>query len=274
MKSFLLALSTPKRYNHSMSRRERRIEPAGGRPVQVSAGAPGSRPQPESVNPQAIAGRQEPLPWDRTYSLPMVPGANMRQVRREQERGPQHQVNPAASTNLQWGSRAAHITAKAKSAARVTGSASATGSSGVLGAARVQGTMRDAGDPTVQPLSRQGHAYKPKVKAGGAQRESEGAEVPKMGAQENATVGKGPCFSQASGGGKREGMAQIAGSKYPDGINLSTKCDDSNASYMWQPSKNLDDVSMRCTTESTGVTFYGKRGDGSDATEAQPAWMT
>jgi RNA-directed DNA polymerase len=182
-----------------MSRRERRIEPTGARPVQASAGAPGSRPQPECVNPQATAGRQEPL-------------------QREQECGPQHQVNPAASTKLQGRSRAAHITAKAMSAAGVTGAASAAGSSGVWGAARVQGTMRDAGDPTAQPLSRQGRAYKPKVKACGVQRESEGAKVPKMEVQDNASVGKGPCFSQASEGGKREGMAQIAGSKYPDGI--------------------------------------------------------
>jgi len=145
-------------------------------------------------------------------------GASKASVRRKQEYGPQHKVNPAASTNLQWGSRATHFGVKAKDIAGVSESVAAVDSSGVGGAARNQGKVRDAGDPTAQPLSRQGHTYKPKVKTWGAQRESEGAEVPMMEAQENAFVGKGPCFSQASGGGKREGMAQTAGPKYPDGI--------------------------------------------------------
>jgi RNA-directed DNA polymerase len=89
---------------------------------------------------------------------------------------------------------------------------------GYGGAARVQGSVRDAGDPAAQPLSRQGRSYKPMVKASGAQRESEGAKVPLRGAQDKAPGGKGPCFSQASGGGKREGMAQIAESKHPEGV--------------------------------------------------------
>ena len=53
-------------------------------------------------------------------------------LRREQARGPQHQVKPAASTNLQSGSRAAHVTAKAKSVARNSEEAGATGSGVVM----------------------------------------------------------------------------------------------------------------------------------------------
>src|SRR6266851_1861211 len=102
------------------------------------------------------AGRQEPL-W------------------REQERGPQHQVNPAASSESQRESRAAHVTAKARSAAVESGWAA--GLPGAEGTARVQGPMRNRRDPSAQPGSRQGRSYKPSAKASDAQRESEGVAV-------------------------------------------------------------------------------------------------
>ena len=73
------------------------------------------------------------------------------------------------------------------------------------------------GGPSEQPKSGQGRSYKPKAKASGAQRESEGAVVPLIGAQNNASGGKDPCFGQASREGKREGMTRTAGSNYPDG---------------------------------------------------------
>src|SRR6266545_2301955 len=73
--------------------------PTGVSPVQVSTGALGSRPQSAVERWSDRAGRREPL-------------------RREQERGPQHHVNPAASSEEQWESRAAHVTAKATSAMR------------------------------------------------------------------------------------------------------------------------------------------------------------
>ena len=181
-----------------MSRHESCTKPAGERPVRVVAGKPGSRPQQAGENPSATAGRQEPL-------------------RREQERGPQCQVKPTASKYLKWGSRTAHITVKAMSAARRTGAVGAAGPSGVRGKARSQGLVRNTGDPSEQPKSGQGRLYKPKAKASGAQRESEGAVVPLIDAQNNASGGKGLCFSQASQEGKREGMTRTAGSNYPDG---------------------------------------------------------
>jgi hypothetical protein len=69
---------------------------AGESPVRVIAGELGSRPRFVIERSRAERG-VESLLW------------------REQERGPQHQANPAASSNPQRGSRAAHVTAKATS---------------------------------------------------------------------------------------------------------------------------------------------------------------
>jgi hypothetical protein len=171
--------------------------PTGGSPVRVSAGAPGSRPQARGCEPAARAGRRKPL-------------------RREQERGPQHEVKPAASSDSQWGSRAAHVTAKATSDALRTGAQRASGPSGVWGAARVQGEVRNTRGPSASPSSRQGGSYKPKVKSSAAQRESEGIVVPSIAATNNAAGGKGPCGGHVGGGGKREGMAGSSGPNHPD----------------------------------------------------------
>ena len=55
------------------------------------------------------------------------------------------------------------------------------------------------------------------VKAGGGQRESEGAVVPLIGVHDNAPGGKGPHFDHASGEGKRKGMTGTARSNSPGG---------------------------------------------------------
>ena len=170
--------------------------PAGASPVRVSAGAPGSRPQASGEIPVAQAGRRKPL-------------------RREQERGPQHDVKPAASSDLQRGSRAAHVTAKATSDALRSGSARTSDPPGVWGAARVQGEVRNTGGPSASPSSRQGGSYKPTVKSSAAQRESEGAIGLSMGATNNAPGGRGPCGGRVGGGGTREGMAGRTGPKSP-----------------------------------------------------------
>ena len=173
------------------------IVPAGASPVPVSAGAPGSRPQVPGEIPVARAGRREP-------------------PRREQDRGPQLEVNPAASSEKQSGSRAAHVTAKATSRAQEP--ERVRGPGGVRGAARDQGTRRNTRGPSAPPSSRQGGPHKPKVKAGAAQRESEGFVVPSIVATNNATGGKGPCFGHAREEGKREGMAGKSGPNHPDGL--------------------------------------------------------
>lgn len=95
---------------------------------------------------------------------------------REQARGPQRYVKPAASSDLQPRSRAAHVTAKAMFVALESERASSSG--GVGGVARVQGEVRNRRGPSGQPSSRRGVSYKPKVKSGAGQRESEGVVVP------------------------------------------------------------------------------------------------
>lgn len=77
---------------------------------------------------------------------------------------------------------------------------------GVEGAARAEGTERNTRGPSAQPTSGKDRPYKPRAKAGGAQRESEGAVVPKMGVPNNASGGKDPWGGVASTGGKGEGM--------------------------------------------------------------------
>jgi hypothetical protein len=127
-------------------------------------------------------------------------------LRREQERGPQHQVKPAASTEEQCGSRAEHVAAKATFAVRKSEATPAVSPAGVRGAARAQGSMRNRRDPSARPTSGQGGAYKPMVKSRRVQRESEGVVVLAMAAQNNAAGGKGPCFGHARRKGKCEGM--------------------------------------------------------------------
>src|SRR5215210_59143 len=154
--------------------------PAGASPASVSAGAPSSRPQAPVERPVARAGCQEPL-------------------RREPARGPQHYVKPAASTHLQSESRAAHVTAKATSAASQSGDARAAGLGGVQGAARVHGDGRNTRGPSAQPRSGRRGAYKPTAKSRAAQRESEGVVVPRIVATNNATGGKDPCGGHVGG---------------------------------------------------------------------------
>src|SRR6266540_5668958 len=168
-------------------RRSSLIEPAGASPVRTGNGPSGSRPPAWRGIAVAEAGRRKPL-------------------RREQERGPQHQVKPAASTQLQRGSRAEHVAAKATFAVRKSGAAPAASPAGVWGAAGAQGSMRNRRDPTARLVSGQSDAYQPMVKSRRAQRESEGVVVLAMAVQNNAAGGKGACFGHARRRGKCEGM--------------------------------------------------------------------
>src|SRR6266545_3899396 len=172
--------------------------PAGASPVSVSAGAPSSRSAVRAEMPEAEAGRQEPL-------------------RRKQQRGPQHEVKPAASTDLQRESRAAHVTAKAKFRTPQSGGTRERDLSGVWGAARVEGEVGNTRDPSARSLSRQGGSYKPKAKSSAVQRKSEGIVVARMGTKNNVTGAKGPCGERDEGEGKREGMiGRKSRSNHPD----------------------------------------------------------
>ena len=105
-------------------------EPTGESPVPVSVGAPDSRPPESREISAAEAGCQKPREW-------------------EQPRGPQHQANAAASSDKQWASRAAHVTAKATSTA--PDPKREVDSSGVWAVARVEGSVRNTGDEEIQP---------------------------------------------------------------------------------------------------------------------------
>jgi hypothetical protein len=175
----------------------RRSSPAGVSPASVSAGAPSSRPQASREIAAAQAGCHKP-------------------PRRKRARGPQHQVKPAASTDSQSESRAAHVTAKAMPSASQPGDARAGGLGGVRGAARVHGDERNTRGLSVQPGSGQRGSYKPTAKMGAAQRASEGTVVVQSRATNNARGAKGPCGSNVDRARTREGMTGTTGSNHPD----------------------------------------------------------
>lgn len=160
--------------------------PAGVSPALVGAGAPVSRPTIEGESPAVEAGCRKPL-------------------RREQPRGPQHEVKPAASSDSQSGSRAAHVTVKATSA--VLDPERTVGPGGVRGVARVEGGARNTRGPSSRPLSGRAESYKPRAKSAGAERESEGVVVPVIPVQQNAGGGKDPWGGDVETGDQREGMA-------------------------------------------------------------------
>lgn len=127
--------------------------PVGAIPTPVGVGAPGSRVAAAGEIPSVEAGRRKPLRGKRPY-------------------GPQREVKPAASTDEQPGSRAAHVTAKATSGALVP--KRAPGPGGVRGAARTEGGARNTRGPSSQPSSRRASRISHRVKASRAERESEG----------------------------------------------------------------------------------------------------
>ncbi len=175
------------------------IVPAGESPERVIAGEPGSRPAPETERSTGEA-------WCRKPDAAEVAGGR-------QQRGPQHEVKPAASSEIQSESRAAHVTAKATSSARESGWAEGLG--GVEGAARAEGKVRNTRDPSRRATSAEGRAYKPKAKARGDERESEGSVVPEKAG--NTAGGKGPCLCRASTGVAGEGMPRTAAANHPVG---------------------------------------------------------
>lgn len=135
-------------------------------------------------------------------------------LRREPARGPQHQVKPAASSDLQPESRADHVAVKVMSAVSQSGDHVA-GLGGVWGAARVHGEGWNVRGPSARPWSGQSASYKPMAKSSRAQRESEGVVVLRITASNNAVGGKGLCFGRARNEGTCQGMAGRTGSNHP-----------------------------------------------------------
>ena len=157
--------------------------PAGASPVSVSAGAPSSRPQARGESLAAQAGCQEPL-------------------RREPARGPQHDVKPAASSDLQPERRAGHFAAKTMSVAPQSGDVRARELGGVWGAARGHGGERNTRGPSARPGSGQRGSYKPVAKTSAAQRESEGTVVVTRPVQNNAAEQRVPAGAMSGEQGR------------------------------------------------------------------------
>ena len=138
-------------------------------------------------------------------------------LRRKPARGPQHQVKPAASTELSPESRTDHVAVKATSATPQSGGVRVAGLGGVEGAARVHGEERNTRGPSAPPVSRQSDAYKPTVKARRAQRASEGTVVVTSLATNNARGAKGPCGGHGVSVSTHKGMTGQTGSNHPEG---------------------------------------------------------
>jgi RNA-directed DNA polymerase len=98
-----------------------------------------------------------------------------------------------------------------------SGGVRVAGLGGVEGAARVHGEERNTRGPSAPPWSRQSAPYKPTVKAGRAQRASEGTVVVTRLATNNASGAKGLCGGHGGRASTREGMPGRTGSNSPDG---------------------------------------------------------
>ena len=216
--------------------------PTGESPVPVGVGAPGSRSQVQEGDLRAQAGRQKPVRRRESRSG-------------EQARGPQHEVKPAASTDVQPAGRAAHVTAKATPLAQ--GPKRAGGCGGVWGAARVQGVVRNTRDPSARPESGQARSYKPKAKSRRVQREAEGIVVLDGGAQaaptkavwHDAAGGKGPAVvmlrervSAREWPARPDLTTPVARNRKKTGH--ATKCDNCKDSSGPQPSGHWSGVCM------------------------------
>jgi hypothetical protein len=162
------------------------------------------------------------------------------------------------------------------------------GSPGVRRAARVHGLGRNRRDPSAWPASGKDRRYKPMVKSGGGQRESEGAVVPVIGVQHNAPGGNGPHFDHAGGEGKRKGMAGTSRSNYPGGLApavaegsglvLAGRPSFANVRQLqrrlWTAAKQSKERRFHaCMTVSAGVTSCGRRGSESAGTAVRPGWI-
>ena len=143
--------------------------------------------------------------------------------------------------------------------ARVSESANATGPCGVWGAARVQGNARDAGDPSGQPTSGKDRSYKPKAKASGVQRESEGAMVLTIPVKNNTGGGKGPCFGHCVRRGKREGMVRESGLNFPGGHKSIEKVRELET-RIYVDAERSSEVGTTSRTNPWGVTSRGSVG--------------
>lgn len=154
------------------------IRPAGGSPVRVSAGAPGSRPQSRGEIPAAergvesLFGGSKRAGWD--CSLVRVTTGE-----------------PSRSCHGEG-----HVR---QSYSRIGCGGSLRGTETCTRARSDRGTR----ETRLASLVSEDRSYKPMAKSCGGQRESEGVVVVMIGVQNNAPGAKDPCFDRVCRGGKR-----------------------------------------------------------------------
>ena len=154
------------------------VRPAGGSPVRVSAGAPGSRPQSRGEIPvaergvESLFGGSKRVGWD--CSLVRFTVGE-----------PSRSFHGEGHVRQSW--------------FRIGCGGSLRGTETCTRARSDHGTR----ETRLASLVSEDRSYKPMAKSSGGQRESEGVVVVQIGVQKNAPGAKGPCFDRASVEGKR-----------------------------------------------------------------------
>jgi hypothetical protein len=169
-----------------MLRPESWIRLAGGSPVRVSVGAPGSRPRFVGEILRAERGVESLFGGSKHAG---------RSIKRT--------LQPRQSHN----GSAEPLMSRRRPCSQHCIPNGAGGLSGVRAMARVHSLVRNRRDPSCRPASGEDRSNKPVVKSSGGKRESDGVIVLSIAVQQNAAVGKGPDFGHAGRAGTRKGMA-------------------------------------------------------------------
>ena len=154
------------------------VRPAGGSPVRVSAGAPGSRPRSLGEILEAEQGVES------LFGGSKRAGWNCSLVKSTIE-------EPSRSRRGEG-----HVR-------HVRSGIGVAGPRGVGELARAQGLVVGQGRPVCAASSSEDRSYKPMVKSSGVQRESEGVVVVLIGVKLKASGAKDPRFGHGCVGGKR-----------------------------------------------------------------------
>ena len=165
-------------YAAFMLRHESWSRPAGASPARVSAPAPGSRPQPAVERRRAERGVKSLFGGSERAGCDC---SLVRETTREQ-------------------SRSCHGEGHVRRPRRGSVAGSRRGMGSCTRAKAWSGTW----ETRLSSLVSKDRPHKPKAKGDGGQRESEGAVVVPIGAQNNVPGAKGPRFDRASGEGKRQ----------------------------------------------------------------------
>ena len=154
------------------------VRPAGGSPVRVSAGAPGSRPRSEGEilraerGVESLFGGSKRAGWDCSLVTPTIGE-------------PSRSCHGEGHVRRSW--------------FRI----GLVGPRGVRRLARAHGLITEQGRSVCLALSAKTARISRLVKSSGGQRKSEGVVVVRIGEKLKAPGAKDPCFDQAGSGGKR-----------------------------------------------------------------------